>query len=41
MGYVKNGWHKKGTKIGVKVRGKVREGEVCGMPWVESKFYRG
>ena len=40
MGYVKNGWHKKGTKVGVKVRGKVREAEVKSMPFVESRFYR-
>ena len=41
MGYVKNGYHKRGTKVGVKVRGKVRRGEVERMPFVESKFYRG
>ena len=41
MGYVKNGFHKKGTKVGVKVRGKMRKGEVERMPFVESKFYRG
>ena len=40
MGYVQNGWHKKGTKLGVKVRGKVRQAEVKGMPFVESRFYR-
>jgi aminomethyltransferase len=40
MGYVKNGFHKKGTKVGVKVRGKVRDAEVKSMPFVESKFYR-
>jgi aminomethyltransferase len=40
MGYVRNGWHKKGTKVGVKVRGKVRGAEVVGMPFVESRFYR-
>ena len=41
MGYVKNGFHKKGTKVGVKVRGKVRKGEVEKMPFVDAKFYRG
>ena len=41
MGYVKNGYHKKGTKVGVKVRSKVRKGEVSKMPFVENKFYRG
>ena len=41
MGYVKPGWHKKGTKVGVKVRRGVRTAEVVKMPFVESKFYRG
>ena len=40
MGYVKTGWHKKGTEVGVKVRGKVRKAEVRAMPFVESHFYR-
>ena len=41
MGYVKNGYHKKGTKVGVTVRKKVRKGEMVKMPFVENKFYRG
>lgn len=41
MGYVKNGYHKQGTKIGVKVRSNVRKAEVVKMPFVENKFYRG
>lgn len=41
MGYVKQGLHKKGTEVGVLVRKKVRKATVVGMPWVESKFYRG
>ncbi|KAE8144341.1 glycine cleavage system T protein [Aspergillus avenaceus] len=41
MGYVKQGLHKKGTEVGVLVRNKVRKASVVGMPWVESKFYRG
>lgn len=40
MGYIKNGFHKKGTKVGVKVRKGVRKAEVAKMPFVESKFYR-
>ncbi|KAL2396934.1 Aminomethyltransferase, mitochondrial [Exophiala dermatitidis] len=40
MGYVKNGFHKKGTKVGIKVRKNVRQAEVAKMPFVESKFYR-
>ena len=41
MGYVKNGHHKKGTKLGVKVRNNVRSAEVAKMPFVENRFYRG
>ncbi|KAK2761550.1 Aminomethyltransferase, mitochondrial [Arachnomyces sp. PD_36] len=41
MGYVKQGFHKKGTEVGVAVRKTVRKASVVGMPWVESKFYRG
>ncbi|EXJ81005.1 glycine cleavage system T protein [Capronia epimyces CBS 606.96] len=40
MGYIKNGFHKKGTKVGIKVRKNVRKAEVAKMPFVESKFYR-
>lgn len=40
MGYIKNGFHKKGTKVGVKVRKNVRKAEVVKMPFVESNFYR-
>ncbi len=41
MGYVKNGWHKRGTQVGIKVRKNVRQAEVVKMPFVENKFYRG
>ena len=40
MGLIKNGYHKKGTKVGIKVRKNVRKAEVARMPFVESKFYR-
>jgi aminomethyltransferase len=40
MGLVKNGYHKRGTKVGIKVRKNVRKAEVARMPFVESKFYR-
>lgn len=40
MAYVNTGFHKKGTEVGVKVRSKVRQAKVVGMPWVESKFHR-
>jgi aminomethyltransferase len=40
MGLIKNGYHKKGTKVGIKVRKNVRKAEVSKMPFVESKFYK-
>lgn len=40
MGYVKQGFHKKGTEVNVLVRNKVRKANVVGMPWIESKFHR-
>lgn len=40
MGYVKSGFHKAGTPVGVKVRGKVRDGVVAKMPFVEAKYYK-
>ncbi|KAK5957179.1 Aminomethyltransferase, mitochondrial [Knufia fluminis] len=40
MGLIKNGYHKSGTKVGVKVRKGVRKAEVSRMPFVPNKFYR-
>ena len=40
MGLVRNGWHKRGTKLGVKVRKNVRQAEVIKMPFLKDKFYR-
>lgn len=40
MGLIKNGYHKSGTKVGVKVRKSVRKAEVAKMPFVPNKFYR-
>lgn len=41
MGYVLNGYHKKGTEVLVDVRKKLRPAKIVGMPFVPSKFYRG
>ncbi|KAK5461298.1 Aminomethyltransferase, mitochondrial [Exophiala xenobiotica] len=41
MGWIGKGYHKTGTKIGVKVRSKIIPGEVVKMPFVKNKFYRG
>ena len=40
MGYVKDGLHKAGTKLGVKVRGKTREAVVEKMPFVPTRYHR-
>lgn len=41
MGYVRDGLHKSGTELGVKVRGKVRKATVSKMPFVPSKYWKG
>jgi aminomethyltransferase len=41
MALVQNGHHKKGTKLKVEIRKKLRDAEVAKMPFVESKFFRG
>ena len=41
MGYVKSGWHKKGTEVEVDVRNKLRKGVITPLPFVKPKFYRG
>lgn len=41
MGYVKNGFHKKGTELAVDVRGKQRKAVLTPMPFVPSHYYRG
>ncbi|KAH8086381.1 putative aminomethyltransferase mitochondrial precursor [Filobasidium floriforme] len=40
MGYIKNGYHKKGTDVKVKVRKNLRDATVVGMPFVPAKYYR-
>jgi aminomethyltransferase len=40
MGYIKNGHHKKGTVVKVKVRKNLRNARVVGMPFVPAKYYR-
>jgi aminomethyltransferase len=41
MGYVKSGWHKKGTELQVMVRKQLRKAVVTPMPFVKAKYYRG
>ncbi|KAJ3391185.1 hypothetical protein HDU84_006399 [Entophlyctis sp. JEL0112] len=41
MGYVASGFHKVGTELQVKVRGKVQKAVVVKMPFVQHNYYRG
>ncbi|OJT11080.1 hypothetical protein TRAPUB_12409 [Trametes pubescens] len=41
MGYVENGFHKKGTELAVDVRDKLRKAVLTPMPFVPSHYYRG
>lgn len=40
IGYVKNGNHKKGTELDVKVRNKVQKAVITKMPFVESNYHK-
>lgn len=41
MGYIKDGFHKSGTDVGILIRGKVRKAQVTKMPFVPSRYWRG
>lgn len=41
MGYIKDGLHKAGTEVDVKVRGKKRSAEVTKMPFLPAKYWKG
>ncbi|EPS94889.1 hypothetical protein FOMPIDRAFT_1026007 [Fomitopsis schrenkii] len=41
MGYVKSGWHKKGTELEVDVRNKLRKATLTPMPFVKTRYWRG
>ncbi|KXN90339.1 putative aminomethyltransferase, mitochondrial [Leucoagaricus sp. SymC.cos] len=41
MGYVKNGWHKKGTEVEVEVRNKKQKAVLTPMPFVKTNYWRG
>lgn len=40
MGYVETPSSKKGTEIGIKIRGKMQKAVITSMPFVESRYYR-
>lgn len=41
MGYIRDGFHKSGTEVGVIVRGKTRKAVVSKMPFVPTKYWKG
>lgn len=41
MGYIRNGWHKKGTEVEVEVRKLKRKGVLTPMPFIKPSYYRG
>lgn len=40
IGYVKSGFHKKGTELSVKVRNRVQDAVITKMPFVEAKYHK-
>ncbi|KAF9442357.1 glycine cleavage system T protein [Macrolepiota fuliginosa MF-IS2] len=41
MGYVKNGWHKKGTEVDVEVRNRKQKAVLTPMPFMKTNYWRG
>jgi aminomethyltransferase len=41
MGYVKSGFHKKGTEVDIDVRNKLRRAVVTPMPFMKPNYWRG
>ncbi|KAG2041322.1 glycine cleavage system T protein [Suillus americanus] len=41
MGYVKSGFHKKGTEVEIEVRNKMRKAIVSPMPFIKPNYWRG
>lgn len=41
MGYIKSGFHKKGTAVMVEVRRKARPALVTPMPFITTRYWRG
>ncbi len=41
MGYIKTGWHKKGTEVQVEVRKQLRKAVLTPMPFSKPNYWRG
>jgi len=41
MGYVKSGFHKKGTEVEIDVRNKLRKAIITPMPFIKPNYWRG
>ncbi|KAF8194692.1 hypothetical protein BJ912DRAFT_959109 [Pholiota molesta] len=41
MGYIKSGWHKKGTEVEVEVRKQLRKAVLTPMPFTKPNYWRG
>ncbi|KAJ3515717.1 hypothetical protein NLJ89_g1589 [Agrocybe chaxingu] len=41
MGYIKSGWHKKGTEVAVEVRKQLRKAVLTPMPFSKANYWRG
>ena len=41
MGYIKSGWHKKGTEVAVEVRRQLRKAVLSPMPFSKPNYWRG
>lgn len=41
MGYIKSGWHKKGTEVAVEVRRQLRKAVLNPMPFLKTNYWRG
>lgn len=40
MGYVRPGFHRQGTQVGIQVRGKTRRAKVVKMPFVQTRYHK-
>jgi aminomethyltransferase len=41
MGYIKSGWHKKGTEVAIEVRKQLRKAVTTSIPFSKTNYWRG